>query len=89
MAEDKKLAPPPAPVGLLGSGAAAKAATALRSRKDRMDDAEKEAVGYAAGGLKEYSKEYKMSSPAGKNVHENRYAAGGMVRRGFGKARGA
>ncbi len=152
--EDKK--PPPS---LLGTGAAAKAAAALRSRRDQLDDAEKKDTGYAAGGrvptleegpmkhwrkhigdevdrltgkskvydkqatdakanrkeaeaegtryatggvakapsqaaIKAYSREYDTISPAGKNVHEdnrtkNRYAAGGMVRRGYGKARGA
>lgn len=96
--EDKK--PPPS---LLGTGAAAKAAAALRSRRDQLDDAEKKDTGYATGGvakapsqaaIKAYSREYDTISPAGKNVHEdnrtkNRYAAGGMVRRGYGKARGA
>lgn len=68
-----------------GPGSAA-AASPLGVNKTRRQGVTDDA--YAAGGLKEYSKEYKMSSPAGRNVHEG-YAAGGMVRRGFGKARGA
>jgi hypothetical protein len=164
MATESKTPPP----SLLGTGAAAKAAAALRSRRDQLDDAEKKDTGYQAGGqvrrelkpsdpspyggerllrprqqirdeidrftgkakvydkqaadakanrleaeregtryktggsvkapspgaIKAYSREYDTISPAGKNVHEdnrtkNRYAAGGMVRRGYGKARGA
>lgn len=101
MAEDKK--PPPPPAGLLGTGAARQAATAIKTRRERLDDAEKKDTGYAAGGtakapsqasIKAYSREYDMQSPAGKNVHEagsgRRYAAGGLVAtqsRGFGKAR--
>jgi hypothetical protein len=98
MAEDKK--PPPQ---LLGTGAARQAATAIKSRAQQLEEAEKKDTGYAAGGMakapstaaiKAYSKEYDTIRPAGKNVHEagpgRRYAAGGLVAtqsRGFGKAR--
>lgn len=93
MATESKTPPP----SLLGSGAAAKAAAAIRSRRDQLDDAEKKDTGYKAGGrvkapspaaIKAYSKEYDTIRPAGRNVHEG-FAGGGMVRRGYGKARGA
>lgn len=93
MAEDKKTTPPPA--GLLGTGAARATASALTTRRERLDEAEKKDTGYAAGGTaKAYSREYDTIRPAGKNVHEagsgRRYAKGGLVAtqsRGFGKAR--
>lgn len=98
MAEDKK--PPPPPPQLLGTGAARAAATAVNTRRDRLEEAEKKDTGYAAGGtatspaaIRAYSREYDTISPAGRNVHEGRgYAKGGLVAtqsRGFGKARRA
>ena len=53
------------------TGAAANAAKAIRSRKQRLQDAEDEAVGLR---------------PKPKAL--NTYAKGGMVCRGYGKARG-
>ena len=93
MADDKK--PPPQ---VLGTGAARQAATALTTRRERLEEAEKKDTGYAAGGsvkapsqaaIKAYSREYDTIRPAGRNVHEG-FAKGGKVpaRRGYGKARG-
>lgn len=59
MSDDKK---PPA--GLLGSGAARQAATAIKTRAQRLEEEEKKAMG-------------------------QKYAKGGPVKRGYGKARGA
>jgi len=53
------------------TGAAANAAKSIRSRKQRLQDAEDEAVGGA------------------KPKALNTYAKGGMVCRGYGKARGS
>ena len=100
MADDKK--PPPQ---VLGTGAARQAATALTTRRERLEEAEKKDTGYAAGGsvkapsqaaIKAYSREYDTIRPAGRNVHEDnrtkrRFSGGGTVstRRGYGKAKGA
>lgn len=62
MSNDEKKAPPPSGLALLGSGGAKRAATAIKTRAQRLAEEEKKAVG-------------------------QKYAKGGPVKRGWGKAR--
>jgi hypothetical protein len=66
----------------LGTGTAAAAAKAITSRRTRLQQAEEDAVGKKAGGVvradAKDTDEYRMTSPAGRNVHEG-YADGGAV----------
>lgn len=82
MATESKTPPP----SLLGTGAAAKAAAAIRSRRDKLDEAEKKDTGYKAGGSVKASPKYEASrlytGPSG--AQQYRGSAVSRSRRGEG-----